>query len=137
MDLSTILIKIRALKGYSQEAVAEEIHVNYKTYARYEAGKSEMKVSTLQALARFYEITVDQLICYDPKNPYPPNPKIELDKKLASYDIKLRESGSKIMILEERKEYLTSQVETLKDLAETKSKYVKLLEEKVKENASK
>ena len=125
MDFGTILMKLRAFKGYSQEAVAEEIGVSNKTYGRYESGKNEMKISTLKSLAKFYDMTVDELINFDPKNPY--------ESKQKKYAELLEQRDQKIAALEKEYKYLTNEVTTLKDLVETKGKYLKLLEETVRD----
>lgn len=132
MELGTILIKLRTMKGYSQEAIAEEIGVSYQTYARYESEKNEMKVSALQAVSAFYEMTVDQLINYDPKEPYPQHPNKVFEKKMVDYEKSSIEKDHKISILMEQKLSLEKNIKSLKGTVDDKNYILELLEEKVK-----
>jgi transcriptional regulator with XRE-family HTH domain len=57
---------LRAKHGLSQEAFAELAGVNLKHYQEIESGrKSELRISTLERLARPYGIAVYQLLAPD------------------------------------------------------------------------
>lgn len=62
LELKQNLISLRASRGYSQENIANELGIDYTTYARYESGKTEMKASQLVKLAEFYNISVEELL---------------------------------------------------------------------------
>ena len=123
-DIGAVLIKLRGIQGYSQNAVAEGIGINTKTYARYEAGKSEMKASVLKKVADYYGMTIDELFEF--------NPKANNGDKKPGYKEELNERGKMIGVLEEKVHYLTKEVDMLRELAETKTKYLELLEQKLK-----
>lgn len=56
------LKELRTKYGYTQEKVAKYLHVDQKTYSRYELGQHEMTPDTLGKLATLYDTSVDYLI---------------------------------------------------------------------------
>ena len=65
IDIARILRRIRDLYGYILEAVADGLGKSTEGYRKYEAGQTDPPFKTLQQLARFYKITVIQLIAFD------------------------------------------------------------------------
>lgn len=57
--------KLRVLKNYSQEYVAEVIKIDVSTYARYEKGETQIKFEQAVKLADLYNLTLDQFYHYD------------------------------------------------------------------------
>jgi transcriptional regulator with XRE-family HTH domain len=53
---------IRAIKGYSQEYVANKLGCDYSTYGKIENGKSSLTVNRLFRLAEILEVEVQQLL---------------------------------------------------------------------------
>lgn len=66
MTFSENLLKLRTERGLVQTDVANAIGVRVLTYQHYEHGQREPRLSTLVALADFYKITLDELVCRDP-----------------------------------------------------------------------
>lgn len=66
MTFSENLLKLRTERGLAQTDVANAIGVRVLTYQHYEHGQREPRLSTLVALADFYKITLDELVCRDP-----------------------------------------------------------------------
>ena len=60
--LNENLKKLRAVKGLSQETVAEIAGVSRQAYAKWESGESVPDVEKAQILAKFYDVTVDSLL---------------------------------------------------------------------------
>ncbi len=56
---SNNLKKFRIAKEFTQEQVAEKLNVNSQTVSRWECGTTLPDVLTLPALAKLYEVTVD------------------------------------------------------------------------------
>lgn len=56
------LRELRTKYGYTQDKIAKYLHVNQKTYSRYERGEHEMTPDTLSKLATLYDTSVDYLI---------------------------------------------------------------------------
>ena len=53
---------LRQQKGYTQAYVADVLHLNRVTYNRYENNEREPDLATLQTIANFYAISLDELV---------------------------------------------------------------------------
>ena len=62
MIIPNKLRKLRMLKEYSQEAVADELGVCQKTYSNMENGKTQITLQTLKKIAELFEIDFNDLI---------------------------------------------------------------------------
>lgn len=60
--IATNLRFLRKQKGLTQEGLAENIEVTRSVIGAYEEGRAEPKISTMQRMANFFGITLDQLI---------------------------------------------------------------------------
>ena len=58
---------LRESRGLKQKDVAEKIDIGVHTYQRYEYGEREPQLSTLVALADFYDLSLDELACRERK----------------------------------------------------------------------
>lgn len=56
------LLKLRLSHGLSQQDAADGAGVALRTYQYYERGHREPVVSTLVALADFYDLSLDELV---------------------------------------------------------------------------
>ena len=63
MTFSEHLLQLRTGKNLSQKALAAEIGISWRTYQNYELGLREPALSTLIALADFYDLSLDELVC--------------------------------------------------------------------------
>lgn len=63
MTFSEHLFTLREKSGLTQEATAAGAGLSLRAYQNYERGLREPKMSTLIALADFYGITIDDLVC--------------------------------------------------------------------------
>ena len=70
------LDRIRALredKDWSQQKLADMLHINRRTYSDYETGVNAIPLDILAALARIYGTSTDYLLgLTDEVRPYPP-----------------------------------------------------------------
>ena len=70
------LDRIRALredKDWSQQKLADMLHINRRTYYAYETGVNAIPLDILAALARIYGTSTDYLLgLTDEVRPYPP-----------------------------------------------------------------
>ncbi len=57
------LLKLRLENNLSQQAVTDEIGIALRTYQYYERGQREPMLTTLIALADFYDLSLDELVC--------------------------------------------------------------------------
>ena len=70
MDFQEKLVQLRSIKGVLQKDLVKELGLNLHTYQRLEYGQQEPRMSTLIALADFYDISLDELVCRDwPREP--------------------------------------------------------------------
>ena len=53
---------LRESKGLTQKDIANGIDIGLHTYQRYEYGEREPQLSTLVALADFYDLSLDELV---------------------------------------------------------------------------
>ncbi|MBE6995323.1 MAG: helix-turn-helix transcriptional regulator [Ruminococcaceae bacterium] len=67
MTFSEHLSKLRAEKKLTQKGVATEVGISWRAYQNYERGVQEPTLSTLIALADFYQISLDELVCREQK----------------------------------------------------------------------
>ena len=57
------LLKLRLAHRLSQQAAADIAGIALRTYQYYERGQREPTVSTLIALADYYDMSLDELVC--------------------------------------------------------------------------
>ena len=63
MTFAEQLQRLRKKSGVSQVALAEKIGISWRAYQTYERGEREPSLSTLIALADFYDLSLDELVC--------------------------------------------------------------------------
>lgn len=59
--LGTRITQLRKKNKYTQEVVASHLGIPRSTYSNYESGKREPDLQTINALATFFDVTVDYL----------------------------------------------------------------------------
>ena len=70
MTFSEKLIELRTTAGLTQQEAAEGSSLSLRGYQNYEWGLREPKIPVLIALADFYNISLDELVCREwPKEP--------------------------------------------------------------------
>lgn len=60
--LSERILILRNETGLSQEELAKESGIAYRSYRRYETGEREPNCSTLVILADFFDVSTDYLL---------------------------------------------------------------------------
>ena len=63
MTFSEHLLYLREKSGLKQADVASAIGITERGYRNYERGVREPVLSTLIALADFYDLSLDELVC--------------------------------------------------------------------------
>ena len=63
MKFSEHLLQLRKSHGLKQTELAEKIGISWRAYQTYERGEREPGLSTLIALADFYDLGLDDLVC--------------------------------------------------------------------------
>ena len=68
MDQQQLLFnlrKIRELKGYSQEYMAQQLEISTKSYSRIEKGETKLSILRLDRIASILGLTVNEVIEFD------------------------------------------------------------------------
>ena len=63
MNFHENLLRLRTEKKLTQKAIAKEVGISWRAYQNYERGTQEPTLSVLVALADFYDISLDELVC--------------------------------------------------------------------------
>ena len=63
MTFGENLLRLRKEKGLSQPSVSDGAGISLRAYQNYERGLREPQLSPLIALADFYGISLDELVC--------------------------------------------------------------------------
>lgn len=69
MNFKEHILELRVKRGILQKDIAEAIGVSLQTYQRYEYGTREPRISKLIAIADYYDMSLDELVCreWEPK----------------------------------------------------------------------
>lgn len=67
MDLGKKIIAMRNEKNLSQEQLAEKLNVTRQTISNWENGKFYPDIDSLVNLSKFFNVSLDNLLCYDDK----------------------------------------------------------------------
>jgi transcriptional regulator with XRE-family HTH domain len=59
--------KVRRLKGYSEEYMAQQLGISQRQYSRYETGESAIAPEKLEAIANVLECELQDLLSFDEK----------------------------------------------------------------------
>ena len=63
MTFSEHLIDLRKKRGIQQKDLAKMLGISLHSYQRFEYNEQEPRLSNLIALADFFDITLDELVC--------------------------------------------------------------------------
>ena len=72
------ILTLRRLRGLTQEELAERVGVSRQAVAKWENGETVPDIANCEALARLYDVTLDDLVRFDEserKMPIPPRGK--------------------------------------------------------------
>lgn len=61
MDFNVIIKRLRVQNFYTQEQIAELLHVGQKTYSDYELGYTRIPIECLIILAKFYDVDMNYI----------------------------------------------------------------------------
>ena len=66
--------ELREDNRYTQQNIADILHIGQRTYADYESGKTRIPVDSLLILAKYYNVSMDYISgASNTKNEYPKN----------------------------------------------------------------
>lgn len=71
MDFKDRLKFLRKERHLTQGVLAQELNYGYTAISNYESGRNEPSISDLKKIARFFDVSLDYLLCInDIRNPY-------------------------------------------------------------------
>jgi len=104
MDLFNNIKRLREEKGLLQKQIASEVGLGISHYSKIENGQREASVELLDKFAKFYGITIDQIVHMDTDVPK----EVCVEDKTASEQVRL------IAELDEKdKSVIFSMIETM------------------------
>ena len=62
MEFNEKLQELRKQKGLTQEELAEELYVSRAAVSKWEAGRGYPNIDSLKAIAKFFSVTIDDLL---------------------------------------------------------------------------
>ena len=65
MELSEKIQKLRKEQGLTQEQFAEQLFVSRTAVSKWELGRGYPEIGTIKAIAKFFSVTVDELLSTD------------------------------------------------------------------------
>ena len=63
MDFNEKLQKLRTGSNMTQEELAEKLYVSRTAVSKWESGRGYPNIESLKAIAKYFHITIDELIC--------------------------------------------------------------------------
>lgn len=115
MDIGNNIRKIRELKNYSQEYLANKMEISQRQLSRIENNESELTISKLEIISNILEVSPNQLLGFDEKFIFQ-NCKTAFGTNQNYYafsDKERNQYNSRINHLEEEIKYLRKQLENL------------------------
>lgn len=109
MEIGTKIKKVRELRNYTQDYMAERLDISQSTYARIENNEGELQYSKLQKISEILDIRIEDLINFNDRfifNNYTSNQANQgyIINQFSDNEKKLYED--KIKLLEEKIAYL-------------------------------
>ena len=98
--IGTKIRKIRELKNYTQEYMAQQLGVAQNSYSRYENPDTDVKPDLLKQIAEILEVTPDQIEGFDEKVIFSNN--TFYDNSIAAHQVNNYQIDSKIEQLFEK-----------------------------------
>ena len=84
MEFNEKLQELRKSKGLTQEELAESLFVSRTAVSKWESGRGYPSIDSLKEIARFFSVTIDNLICSDEMISVAENEKKEFADKYVS-----------------------------------------------------
>lgn len=120
-SIGTKIRKLRELKGFKQEFMADQLGISVGAYSKLERDETDVSHERLQQIAKVFDLSVADILSFDEKmvfnfinsqNPSGGNNQPVYNYYISDNEKKLYEE--KIRLLEEMNDYLKKEVERLK-----------------------
>ncbi|NLV61956.1 MAG: helix-turn-helix transcriptional regulator, partial [Clostridiaceae bacterium] len=63
MEFNEKLQKLRISQNMTQEELAEKLYVSRTAISKWESGRGYPSIDSLKSIAKFFNMTIDELIC--------------------------------------------------------------------------
>ena len=76
MEVGTKIRKIRELKNFSQDYMAQQLKISQATYSRFEKEEADPTINQLDQIARILDVKLEELLSFNEKyifNNYSPH----------------------------------------------------------------
>jgi transcriptional regulator with XRE-family HTH domain len=110
MDIGKNIRELRKSRGVTQQQIADLINMHRSNYSKVESGQREISISAVNKIAKYFSISVDDLI----------NSKDDIPQEIS---IKNKTSLEKIKLIEELEEEEQNMVFKFIDSLLTKKKF--------------
>lgn len=67
MELGSKIKKVRELRNYTQEYMADKLNVSQSTYSRFEKDDTDITISQLNKIAEVLDVKINDLISFNDK----------------------------------------------------------------------
>ena len=81
MEFNEKLQKLRTDKNLTQEELAEKLYVSRTAISKWESGRGYPSIDSLKAIAKYFQVTIDELICSEEMVSLAQQDKKETNKK--------------------------------------------------------
>jgi transcriptional regulator with XRE-family HTH domain len=99
MTVGQKIKQLRTIKGFSQEDMADKLHISWATYSRIERGKVDITLSRLIQIAKVLKVNLSELILHSTKAD-----ELDLIKKITDLEAQIKDlQGKLIKCLEKKK----------------------------------
>lgn len=68
MEIGQKIKKIRELKNFTQEHMAQRLNISQPTYSRYEKEDGDLTITVLRSISEVLEVRIEDLLSFDEKN---------------------------------------------------------------------
>jgi len=113
MEIGNKIKKVRELKNYTQEYMAERLGITQSGYSRYEKEDGDLTISQLDKISEIFQMKLEDLISFDEKfifnnygtshdKSFSVNYSNINDKERELYDKTIKLLEDQIVILQER-----------------------------------
>ena len=62
MEIKNVICELRTNRGFSQEALAEKVHVTRQAVSRWENGETVPNTETLKLLSKLFDVSINTLL---------------------------------------------------------------------------
>lgn len=67
MEIGTKIKKIRELRNFTQDYMAQKLNISQSTYSRFERNDCDLTISQLQDISEIFEIKIEDLLSFNEK----------------------------------------------------------------------